>query len=138
MSTLEESANVRGYKKVAPNAALSPFVKHIRLVPPTQHDGSYVRLPDGQVELVLQSSSESDWLNVVGTRSRALRKSSGPSDAFCVVVRFKAGGGYPFFGMPLSELTDQMVDLRQLWGAQFAKLQDALEQAGEAHDALAA
>jgi AraC-like DNA-binding protein len=146
MPALEESASERGsgaarsgaYAKVAPSAALSPFVKHIRLVPPTQHEGSYVRLPDGQMELVLQSSSESDWLNVVGTRSRVLRKSSGPSDAFCVVVRFKAGGGYPFFGMPVSELTDQMVDLEQLWGAQCAELQDALGDASEPLGCLAA
>lgn len=140
MPALEESASAQRYAKVAPSAALASFVKHIRLVPPTQHDGSYVRLPDGQMELVLQSrrGNDDDWLNVVGTRSRALRKSSGPSDAFCVVVRFKAGGGYPFFGIPVSELTDQMVELNQLWRGQFAALQDALAGAAAPRACLTA
>jgi AraC-like DNA-binding protein len=143
---LEKSANSSGscsraearassYAKLAPSPALAPFVAHVRLVPPTQHDGSYVRLPDGQMELVLRSQGggDSDWLNIVGTRSRALRKESGPTGAFCVVVRFKAGGGYPFFGMPVSELTDQMVSLDQLWGPLCEELRDGL---GSAEDPL--
>jgi AraC-like DNA-binding protein len=74
----------------------------------------------------------------VGTRSHALRKESGPTDAFCVVVRFRAGGGYPFFGVPVSELTNQMVGLDQLWGSLFQQLRDVLAGADGARACLAA
>jgi AraC-like DNA-binding protein len=150
MSALEETASsgsraqlaggAATYAKLSVSGALAPFVRHIRLVPPTQHEGRYVRLPDGQMELVLRSrgGSAHDWLNVVGTRSHALRKESGPTDAFCVVVRFHAGGGYPFFGIPVSELTNQLVGLDQLWGSLFQHLRDVLAHADDAHACLAA
>src|SRR5262245_53720768 len=140
MAALEETATSSGYVKLAPSAPLAPFVQHIRLVPPTLHDSSYVRLPDGQMELVLRSASngEAEWLRVVGTRSAALRKSGGPSGCFCVVVRFKAGGGYPFFGVPVSELTDQLVALDLLWGGVFASLRDGLGAADDPRACLEA
>lgn len=39
-------------------------------------------------------------------------------------IHFKAGGGYPFFGMPLDELRDQHVALDALWGAWAAELRE--------------
>jgi AraC-like DNA-binding protein len=138
MHGLEETAKATGYAKLAPPAELAPFVDHVRLVPPSVHDTPYVRLPDGQVELVLRAagSGDSDWLNVVGTRSTTLRKPGGPHGAFCVVVRFRAAGGYPFFGLPLSELTDRMVPIDLLWGGDFAALQDALYSARDPRAAV--
>jgi AraC-like DNA-binding protein len=106
---------VRSYK-LAPTRALSPFVAHLRV---TELEGClpvpYSRLPDGQLELTMRVDPGAPALRVVGTRTRALVK---PSDAAAmfVIVRFKAGGAYPFFGPPLHELTDQLVDLDDLWG----------------------
>ena len=41
-------------------------------------------------------------------------------------VHFKPGGGFPFFGMPASELYDVQVPLDALWGAAAAELREQL------------
>jgi AraC-like DNA-binding protein len=138
MHALEESARSGAYTKLLPRRALAPFVRHIRVVPPSEYVTPYFRFPDGQLELVLRRGMNDEWFNVVGTRSQALHKDSGAGGRWCVVVRFKAGGAYPFFGMPASALTDQIVPLDELWKPGSSDLRRAFDDAREPADCVVA
>jgi AraC-like DNA-binding protein len=49
-----------------------------------------------------------------------------PSDTQYVGVSFKPGGAYPFLGLPLSELQNQVVSLDAIWGRFAAELRERL------------
>jgi AraC-like DNA-binding protein len=49
-----------------------------------------------------------------------------PEDLQYVGVNFKPGGAYPFLGLPLSELQNQVVSLDTLWGRFAAELRERL------------
>ncbi len=49
-----------------------------------------------------------------------------PSDTQYIGVCFKPGGAYPFLGLPLSELQNQVVSLDILWGGFAAELRERL------------
>ncbi|SFF49938.1 Helix-turn-helix domain-containing protein, partial [Nannocystis exedens] len=87
--------------------------------------GSHVRLPDGQVDLVVRFSS----IHAIGTRLSALRKPADLVPPRTLIVRFKPGGAYPFFGVPMSELTDRVVPLDSLWGGDCRRLCERLAEA---------
>lgn len=85
----------------------------------------YLRLPDGETELMVRFGDEPTSATLIGTRTFALTKPA-TRGASALLVRFRLGGAHPFFGRPLSELTDRMVELDQLWTApQFAHLAGA-------------
>lgn len=46
--------------------------------------------------------------------------------ALCAQVRIRPGRAQPLLGLPMSELTDRIVDLRELWGGQALRLVDEL------------
>jgi|HubBroStandDraft_5_1064220.scaffolds.fasta_scaffold302778_1 AraC-like DNA-binding protein len=87
------------------------------------------RLPDGTSTLIfrLLHDGRAD-LSVLGPRTRALYKFAPPTRAVAKVV-FRPGAGYPFFDVPLAELTDRVVSLRDLWGPQADALLDKLVHA---------
>jgi AraC-like DNA-binding protein len=49
-----------------------------------------------------------------------------PSDLQYLGVSFKPGGAYPFLGLPLSELQNQVVSLDAIWGTFAAELRERL------------
>jgi AraC-like DNA-binding protein len=49
-----------------------------------------------------------------------------PKDLQYVGVSFKPGGAYPFLGLPLSELQNQIVPLDAIWGTLAAELRERL------------
>ncbi len=112
--------------KLRAQGPLAHFVEDVRVVSDIPGDQPYIRLPDGCLELVLRAAGFGSSLSVMGTRLTPLRKASAAS-AEVIRVRFKPGGAYPFFGVPLSELTDQIVPLDSLLGAEIHGLQTALE-----------
>jgi AraC-like DNA-binding protein len=114
-------------KKLRPVPALSSFVDHVRVVSCVPGGAPYERLPDGGVELVVRTADTGYSINVMGTRLSPLHK---PTDAHdeSFLVRFKPGGAYPFFGVPVAELTDAVVPLASLSTAADAALQRALEE----------
>jgi AraC-like DNA-binding protein len=113
-------------RKIRPAPVLSPFVDHVRVVSHVPGGAPYERLPDGAVELVVRAADAGYSINVVGTRLSPLHK---PSDAHdeSFLVRFKAGGAYPFFGVPVAELTDDVVPVASLSAAVDTALQRALD-----------
>jgi AraC-like DNA-binding protein len=52
-----------------------------------------------------------------------------PSDMQYFGVSFKPGGAYPFLGLPLSELQNQVVSLDVIWGRFAAELRERLHAA---------
>ena len=64
---------------------------------------------------------------VAGARSEAfLLDTSQPFSA--VGIRFRPGGGFPFFGVPAGDLHNQTVPLDALWGSLAARVGDQLWQ----------
>jgi len=49
-----------------------------------------------------------------------------PADLQYVGVSFKPGGAYPFLGLPLSELQNQIVPLDTIWGSFAAEIRERL------------
>jgi AraC-like DNA-binding protein len=75
---------------------------------------AYVRLPDGGVDLLIRVSGGDAEVLVGGARQHAFRKlvDDAPES---LVLHFRPGGAYSFFGLPLSELTDRFVSIDRLW-----------------------
>jgi AraC-like DNA-binding protein len=101
------------------------------------------KLPDGSMGLVINLHEDSfriyDRRNP--NRCETFRGCllSGAQSEFIVIdtanqasimgVHFKAGGGFPFFGMPASELHDVQVNLDALWGTTAGELRERLLEA---------
>ncbi len=107
-------------------------------------------LPDGSVELVvnlredririydshnLKSYSTIPGCVVSGPRSEFLVIDT-ESEAMTVGVHFKPGGAFPFFKVPLAELSNQSIALECLWGAASARLRERLLAADSPHEKL--
>ncbi|MCE9667639.1 AraC family transcriptional regulator [Myxococcus stipitatus] len=111
----------------APTGPLSGFIRGIRAVERGPHgDGAYVRLPDGEAELIFRFTPTRGDAYVVGTRLRVFHKQGDDVPPLAIAVRFKPGGAYPFFGVPMSELNERVVSLDTLWGRDGALLREAL------------
>lgn len=93
---------------------------------------SYVRLPDGEVELVVRFLGPDVDAHVVGTRLQALHKGGPVVPPEAIAVRFKAGGAYPFFGVSMAALTDRLVSVDTLWGAEGARFRERVAEAATA------
>jgi AraC-like DNA-binding protein len=52
-------------------------------------------------------------------------------------VSFKAGGAYPFFGMPISEFNDQVIHMDLVWGSRIEAMRDQLHGAPTLADKFA-
>jgi AraC-like DNA-binding protein len=103
-------------------------VDHVRVVSHGSATEHYVRLPDGQVELIARLGEGAPSVSVVGTRSSPLSKEATPLGE-SLLFRFKPGRACPFFGVPLEELTDRVVPLHELRRPLEASLLKALQTA---------
>lgn len=87
----------------------------MRWVEDSPVDSRYCRLPDGEAELLVQFGTTRLAAVFVGTRTLSLDKPVTESGS-ALLVRFRAVGAYAFVGSPMSELTDQLLPLEELWG----------------------
>jgi len=83
-------------------------------------------LPMGTMELVFRNDDDGRAATgVAGPRSEFFVLDT--SRPFSIVgVHFKAGGGFPFFGVPCDELHNRNVDLDAVWGASAIGVRDRL------------
>jgi AraC-like DNA-binding protein len=112
----------------APQGALASFVRGYS-VRALDGGDAYVMLPNGEVELVVQKTAGRALVHVLGTRSERAVKAAEANGTQAIVVRFRPGGAYPFFGVSLAELTDRGVPIDAVWGAEGARLREALAEA---------
>jgi AraC-like DNA-binding protein len=124
------------FREYPVHPALAPFVKCIWSLDtdrPVREARPERILPDGCVELVFhfgepfrsryaqRESHLQPQSLVVGQMRRWLEIEPSGRVGF-VAVRFYARGAYLFFREPLAELTNQDVDLENVWGREAAKL----------------
>ena len=69
-------------------------------------------LPDGCADVIFDLQAAAFAVGTM-TTTLVLREHAAPE---LLGVRFRPGRAYPFFRMPLAEMTDQRVDLLELWG----------------------
>jgi AraC-like DNA-binding protein len=96
-------------------------------------------LPTGMIGLVI--NLQEDEIRTYDRETGQVQRSRGAAVAgacseyfvidtaeqqWCMGVQFKAGGAFPFFGMPAVELQDAHVSLDALWGAAAIDLRDRL------------
>ena len=100
------------YSEIAPAAALRPWVECFWTHRDDAPSGAHRVLPDGCADLVFDlTNGDAD---VVGTMTRPLViPPAGPSHAFG--VRFRPGRAAAFLKLPIAELTDARVPLRDIW-----------------------
>src|SRR5882724_2645520 len=121
-------------------ARLDRFIERIHVATP--HPGETHRavdlLPDGTMSLVLRLlGGGAGDVGVRGTCTRAYYKTA-PALPLAVRVVFRPGGAYPFFGVPINELTDRLVVLEDLWGASGREMLERALVAADRGDDVAA
>jgi AraC-like DNA-binding protein len=114
--------------QLAPRGALARFVQGLRIVTRGPDADPYVKLPDGQVELIVRVGATDSEVHAIGTRMRVLRKTAAEVP-HAIAVRFKPGGAYPFFGVPMSELTNRILPIEALWGSDGTQLRERMAEA---------
>ena len=86
-------------------------------------------LPTGTTELVFSVDASGRAVSgVSGPRSESfMLDTSTPFSA--IAIHFMPGGGFPFFGVPSTELRNESVELELLWGRCAAGIRDRLWEA---------
>ena len=125
-----------------PKPPLSKFVDSFWLYEgnTTQHKTERI-LPTGTLELVINlrrnelcfydaerpgNCSRFSGAIVSGAHARGLT----PTEETSIIgVHFKAGGAFPFLGLPACDLADTHVDLETLWGSSAGRLRERLSEA---------
>lgn len=94
----------------------------------TQPHSAERLLPTGNMGLILSLDAAHGPGTVAGAQSRfTILDTSRPLSL--MGVRFRPGGGFPFFGVPAGELQNLSVPLATLWGADAGRLRDQLLEA---------
>ncbi len=97
-------------------------------------------LPDGNVELIIDLDDKPKFIYdneslkeiqtchhawASGVRTEPISIFSGKASAM-IIVYFKKGMAYPFFLLPMNEISDRVVDADLLWGKSFGFLREKI------------
>jgi AraC-like DNA-binding protein len=117
------------FQELPPPAVLAgivtcAWIQHIPI-----ESGPYVHTstPDGSVEIACRLG-DSHGPHLIGPRTRPSQEVLAPGTT-TVGIRFRPGASGGVVGMPVSELVDQTVDLRDVWGSSADRLADELGSA---------
>jgi AraC-like DNA-binding protein len=129
------------YREYKPHALLAPYVECYWSAysdrPPFRQKESLI--PDGTIELMFNfgdnylqrkgdDTKEIKGSHVIGIRKESLTISqSGKQNFFC--IRFRLGGTYPFFRLPVSLFSAAFYTLEELFGNQLRELEERLYDA---------
>lgn len=114
------------FARYAPKPALAPFIESVSYIKRGSDAPELFQIPDGSATLFLRwrnlpaKSGDGDFpntsgvINLIGTRTHAIRKAPGAMP-LAIAVKFRPGGAYPFFDVPLGEITDRIVSLEDVW-----------------------
>jgi AraC-like DNA-binding protein len=124
------------YFEIKPNPVLANIVKCFWFLEKDYGPSSSVNemvLPDGCVDFIFQSGGHNLLVDVngqlirqpssfvIGQQNRAVIFTSTGMTSM-IGIRFYAYGAYPILHVPLNELTNQIVDLKDVMGAQIARV----------------
>ncbi|MBC7891956.1 MAG: helix-turn-helix domain-containing protein [Sphingobacteriaceae bacterium] len=128
--------------EIAP--VLRPFVKVICSLEqmPGEPSAPVRVLPDTSVELFVnfrepeklfppQASTPAPGRSFITSRMNQFMDVETLGSGGFLTVCFHPGQAYPFFPVPMDEVTNQITDLRELWGRVVAELEEQVEQAGD-------
>jgi AraC-like DNA-binding protein len=112
------------FHESAPPPDLADFVTCAWIQHVPRESGPYLHTstPDGSVEIVYTLDSGP---YLVGPRTRPTQEVLAPGTT-TVGIRFRPGASVGVVGMPASELVDQSVDLRDVWGGPADRLAEQL------------
>ena len=128
-------------KLYVPGPPLSHFVENIWYYEDNYAEYNRAKiLPDGAIELIIDLDAWPKKLfdNEFSTEKFQVCKKfwiSGERTRYIVVgadntnmigIRFRPGGAFPFFGFPISELNESVIDLDLIWGRMVHDLRDQL------------
>ncbi|HZS53310.1 MAG TPA: helix-turn-helix domain-containing protein [Bryobacteraceae bacterium] len=117
------------YREIQAVARLAPYVECLWTHGPS--DVLARVLPDTCVDLVF---SRDTGLLVVGTMTRAI--SVEPSRGTFVGVRLRAGSARSILGVPINELRDVVIPLRDIWGKRGRDIEGRSYQMASATDGM--
>jgi AraC-like DNA-binding protein len=117
------------FQERPPPAALAAIVTCAWIQHVPRESGPYLHTstPDGSVEIAYRLGRD-DGPHVVGPRTRPTQEVLAPGTT-TVGIRFRPGASVGVVGVPASELVDQTVDLRDVWGSRVDRLSDELGSA---------
>ena len=125
--------NAKPFRRYKPGPPLSEFVDFFWSFDSygPSHDRERL-LPTGTMELVFSADACGKVASgVAGPRAECLVLNT--STPFSVIaVHFKPGGGFPFFGVPGSELHNNNVTLDLVWGGYAGSVSDRVWEADSA------
>lgn len=113
------------------------------------HDSETV-LPNGAVELIVNLGSPHKVVDPKNTQATVFTESwiagiqqapltiQAVRESNLVGIRFRPGGCRPFLGAPLTEITDQVIEARELFGPLIEKLRERVCRAPSAAERLQA
>ncbi len=104
------------YREFPASDELRPFVECYwwRAVTTGSTPDRHLVLPDGCID-ILFDVTRAPYAFVVGAMTRSITVSTRAESQF-VAVRYRPGGAFPFFRVPMREWTDELVDLEDAWG----------------------
>lgn len=124
-----------------PSFPLSQFIKYFYHYEGYEAAHTMDRfLPDGNTEIIIDLTDNPQYIYdneslekiqacqhawVSGVRTRAITIPSGNGSRM-IIVAFKKGMGHPFYSMPMSELTDQVIAADLVFGRGFHDLREGL------------
>jgi AraC-like DNA-binding protein len=112
------------HSRLKPSAGLAYFIEHFWIVRWSVEGAEphvAETLPHPSVHLVIEES-RSEILGVVTGKFRRTLHGSGRVFG----IKFRPGAFYPFFGAPVSQLTDRSLDLSAVFGADSLAFRDRL------------
>ena len=133
--------NSNPYQQFLPHNALAQYVECFWIMQAPDHlSRASERLPaDGRVEVLFNFAGPSKRLRADGSGQPHLQRTSflmgGRSRGYVVeqigashyvAVRFRPGGLFPFTGIPLADVVDQIIDLDLIWGNAVKRLEEQL------------
>lgn len=111
-----------------PTARLAPFVEALWFYEGERLEGAERVLPSGRMQLLVSLADSVEGMAPVTLTGPSTRPALVERTAFrrIVGVQFRAGGAWPFAGVPCSTLVDLDLDLGALWGRRAAELREVL------------
>ncbi len=134
-----------------PKPPLNQFVKNI--VFHSDYNPIHTKeklLPDGTVNIVidLTESPKHTYDNVDLSKKNSYKKGwvsglmkdfliiESSKNSSMIVIQIRPGQAYNFFEFPLNEITNQIIELEDIWGTGFGELRERILEAAEPSDKI--